>query len=185
MSYINQGIILQCGPPSGTLPKRAFLSPSVWVRREYIEGRCKREKKSVQTHKRDICQKVFNRSGRLKASVETHNKVPLVCNKCYREFVRKDHFDRHINCCDEVLPSFLSYDEFASPSDQQTDNVPSMSDQEVDDHEAVRRENDVSSMSDQAVPELFYDNIESDEEVDNTDVPVLPVTIDSPTAKEK
>ena len=60
-----------------------------------------------------------------------------------------------------------------------------MSDQEVDDHEAVRRENDVSSMSDQAVLELFYDNIESDEEVDNIDVPVLPVTIDSPTAKEK
>ena len=119
------------------------------------------------------------------ANVETHNKVPLVCNKCYREFVRKDHFDRHINCCDDVLPSFLSYDEFASPSDEQTDNVPSMSDQKVDDHEAVRRENDLSSMSDQAVPELFYDNIESDEEVDNIDVPVLPVTIDSPIAKAR
>ena len=93
MSYINQVIILQCGRPSGTLPKKAFLSPSVWASREYIEGRCKREKKSVQTHKHDICQKVFNRSGRLKANVETHNKFPLVCNKCYREFVRKDHFD--------------------------------------------------------------------------------------------
>ena len=123
---------------------------------------------------------MFNRSDRLKAHIETHNKVPLVCNKWYREFFRKDHFDRHINCCNEVLPSFVSYNEFASPSDQQTDNVPSMSDQEVDDHEAVSRGNDVSSMSDQAVPELIYDNIESDEEVDNIDVPVLPVTIDSP-----
>ena len=39
MSYINQVIILQCGPPSlhyCTLPKKAFLSPSVWARREYI-----------------------------------------------------------------------------------------------------------------------------------------------------
>ena len=68
MSYINQVIILQCGPPSGTLPKKAFLSPSVWARREYIEGRCKREKKSVQTHKRDICQKVLNRSDQCRNS---------------------------------------------------------------------------------------------------------------------
>ena len=29
-------IISQCGPPSCTLPKKAFLSLSVWVRREYI-----------------------------------------------------------------------------------------------------------------------------------------------------
>ena len=36
ISYINQVIILQCGPPSCTLPKKAFLSPSVWARREYI-----------------------------------------------------------------------------------------------------------------------------------------------------
>ena len=39
MSYINQVIILQCGPPSFhycTLPKKAFLSPTVWARREYI-----------------------------------------------------------------------------------------------------------------------------------------------------
>ena len=36
MSYINQVIILQCGPPSCILPKKAFLSPSVWTRREYI-----------------------------------------------------------------------------------------------------------------------------------------------------
>ena len=39
MSYINQVIILQCGPPSlhyCTLPKKAFLSPSVWTRKEYI-----------------------------------------------------------------------------------------------------------------------------------------------------
>ena len=35
-------------------------------------------------------------------------------------------------------------------------------------------------MKQEAVPELIYDNIESDEEVDNIDVPVLPVTIDSP-----
>ena len=35
-------------------------------------------------------------------------------------------------------------------------------------------------MSDQAVPEFIYDNIESDEEVDNIDVTVLPVTIESP-----
>ena len=34
--------------------------------------------------------------------------------------------------------------EFASPSDQQTDNVPSTSDQEVDDHKAVSREYEVS-----------------------------------------
>ena len=93
-------------------------------------------------------KKVFSRSDRLKPQIETHNKVPLVWNKCYREFVRKDNFDRHINSCNEVLPSFVSYDEFTSPSDQQSDNVPSMSDQEVDDHEAVSRENDMSSMSD-------------------------------------
>ena len=39
MSYINQVIILQCGPPSlhlCTLPKKTFLSPSVWARRENI-----------------------------------------------------------------------------------------------------------------------------------------------------
>ena len=39
MSYINQVIILQCGPPSlhsCTLSKKAFLSPSVWARRKYI-----------------------------------------------------------------------------------------------------------------------------------------------------
>ena len=86
--------------------------------------------------------------------------MPLVSNKFYREFVRKDHFDRHISFCNEVLPSFVSYNEFASPSDQQTDNVPFMSDQEIDDHEAVSREDDVSSVSDQAVQELIYDNIE-------------------------
>ena len=28
--------ILQCGPPSCTLPKKVSLSPSVWARREYI-----------------------------------------------------------------------------------------------------------------------------------------------------
>ena len=60
-----------------------------------------------------------------------------------------------------------------------------MSEQEVDDHEAVNRENDVSSISDQAVPELIYDNIESDEEVNDIDVPVLPVTIDSPKTKAR
>ena len=39
MSYINQVIILQCGPHSlhyCTLPKKASLCPSVWARREYI-----------------------------------------------------------------------------------------------------------------------------------------------------
>ena len=36
MSYVNQVIIVQCGPPSCNLPKKAFLSPSVWARREYI-----------------------------------------------------------------------------------------------------------------------------------------------------
>ena len=60
-----------------------------------------------------------------------------------------------------------------------------MSDQEVDGHEAVSRENNVSLMSDQAVPELIYDNIESDEEVNNIDVPVLPVIIDSPETKAR
>ena len=38
MSYINQVITLQCGPPSlhyCTLLKKTFLSPSVWARREY------------------------------------------------------------------------------------------------------------------------------------------------------
>ena len=60
-----------------------------------------------------------------------------------------------------------------------------MSDQEVDGHEAVRRENNVSLMSDQAVPELIYDNIESDEEVNNIDVLVLPVIIDSPKTKAR
>ena len=59
----------------------------------------------LQTHTCGICQKVLNRSDRLKAHIKTHNKVPLVCNKCYREFVRKDHFDKHINCCNDVLPS--------------------------------------------------------------------------------
>ena len=29
-------IILQCGPPSCTLPKKVSLYPSVWARREYI-----------------------------------------------------------------------------------------------------------------------------------------------------
>ena len=60
-----------------------------------------------------------------------------------------------------------------------------MSDQEVDGHEAVSRENNVSLMSDQAVPELIYDNIESDEEVNNIDVPVLPVTTVSPKTEAK
>ena len=38
MSYINQVINLQCDPPCFhcTLPKKTFLSPSVWARREYI-----------------------------------------------------------------------------------------------------------------------------------------------------
>ena len=36
MSYINQVIILQCGPPSCTLPKKVFLNPSIWARREHI-----------------------------------------------------------------------------------------------------------------------------------------------------
>ena len=36
MSYINQVIILQCDPLSCTLPKKVFLSLSVWARREYI-----------------------------------------------------------------------------------------------------------------------------------------------------
>ena len=35
-SHINQVIILQCGPPSCALPKKTFLSPSVWARREFI-----------------------------------------------------------------------------------------------------------------------------------------------------
>ena len=29
-------IILQCGPPSFTLPKKAFISPSVWPKKEHI-----------------------------------------------------------------------------------------------------------------------------------------------------
>ena len=36
MSYINQVIILQCGPLSCFLPKKDFISPSVWARKEYI-----------------------------------------------------------------------------------------------------------------------------------------------------
>ena len=39
MSYINQFIILQFGPPLlhyCTLPKKVFPSLSVWVRREYL-----------------------------------------------------------------------------------------------------------------------------------------------------
>ena len=46
MSYINQVLILQCGPPLlhyYTLPKKAFLSPSVWTRREYLETQLKGE----------------------------------------------------------------------------------------------------------------------------------------------
>ena len=43
----------------------------------------------------------------------------------------------------------------------------------------------MSSVSDQAVQELIYDNIESDEEVNNIDVPVLPVTIVSPKTEAK
>ena len=30
------GIISQCGPTSCALPRKVFLSPSVWARREYI-----------------------------------------------------------------------------------------------------------------------------------------------------
>ena len=36
MSYIKQVIVLQCGPPSCTLPKKIFICLSVWTRREYI-----------------------------------------------------------------------------------------------------------------------------------------------------
>ena len=36
ISYINQVIILKCGPPSCSLLKKAFLSYSVWARREHI-----------------------------------------------------------------------------------------------------------------------------------------------------
>ena len=36
ISYIIQVIILQCGSPSCTFPKKVFLFPSVWARREYI-----------------------------------------------------------------------------------------------------------------------------------------------------
>ena len=43
----------------------------------------------------------------------------------------------------------------------------------------------MSSVSDQAVQELIYDNIESDEEVNNIDVPVLPVTTVSPKTEAK
>ena len=46
MSYINQVLILQCGPPLlhyCTLPKKTFLSPSVWARREYLETQLKGE----------------------------------------------------------------------------------------------------------------------------------------------
>ena len=46
MSYINQVIILQCGPPSPhycILPKKTFPSPSVWARREYLETQMKGE----------------------------------------------------------------------------------------------------------------------------------------------
>ena len=41
MSYINQVIILQCSPPSSTLPKKAVLSPSVCARREYLKTQLK------------------------------------------------------------------------------------------------------------------------------------------------
>ena len=43
----------------------------------------------------------------------------------------------------------------------------------------------MSSVSDQAVQELIYDNIEWDEEVNNIDVPVLPVTTVSPKTEAK
>ena len=46
MSYINQVIILQCGPASlhyCTLPKKTFLSPLVWARREYLKTQLKGE----------------------------------------------------------------------------------------------------------------------------------------------
>ena len=46
MSYVNQVIILQCDPTSlyyCTLPKKAFLPPSVWPRREYLETQLKGE----------------------------------------------------------------------------------------------------------------------------------------------
>ena len=47
MSYINQVIILQCGPHSlhyCILPKKAFPAPSVWARREiYLETQLKGE----------------------------------------------------------------------------------------------------------------------------------------------
>ena len=41
MSYINQAIILQCGPPwlhYCTLPKKSFLSPSQFAQEESISG---------------------------------------------------------------------------------------------------------------------------------------------------
>ena len=57
---------------------------------------------------------MFNRSDRLKAHIETDNKVPIVYNKCYRKFVRKDNSDRRIYRCNKVLPS---YNEFVSPCD--------------------------------------------------------------------
>ena len=36
LTYINQVILLQCGPLFCTLPRKVSLSPSVWARREYI-----------------------------------------------------------------------------------------------------------------------------------------------------
>lgn len=81
---------------------------------KHTKGRCKKEKKLYRC---DICQKVFDRSDQLKAHIDNHNKSPLICPKCYREYRRQDHFDKHILACSDVLPSFVSETAFVSSSD--------------------------------------------------------------------
>ena len=96
-------------------------------------GRCKKLKKTAEKHECGICHKVFPRYDRLKSHIEKHNKALLICPKCYMEYKRQDHFDKHILAYTDVLPSFLSETAFSIDECNVEDSVPVVDNLEIED----------------------------------------------------
>ena len=84
------------------------VQTQTWYLQTHKRSLKKKEKETVQEYKCDICQKVFKIFDQLKANIDNHNKGPLICPKCYREYRRQDHFDKHFLACSDVLLSFVS-----------------------------------------------------------------------------